>query len=222
MRIIRKPLLLFLFLSMTGCASVSMVGSMKEPSAPTKSYRNFLVVGITQDRQMRQVFEEILAAGLQKKGVSATPCYTITGVGEKQTREMLEKAVQTTTVDAVITTRVVDWNQKTGAHVEYNITSSSTGYINPYFDDYAVMPYDMYGYYGVVNVSTMDSQRVQTTLSTTTLLETNLFDVATKKLVWSGTVKATNPQGIIKVSEEFAAVVIGAMSRQGLLPSSNQ
>ena len=218
MRITQSPLLLLLFLSLTGCASVSMVTSWKEQTTPTKSYRKFLVAGISENRQMRQVFEEVLAAELRKKGVSATPSYTITGVEEKQSRESLENAVHKTAVDAVITTRIAARKRATDTRVGYVMTDR--GFTNPYLSDNDVMPVDLYGFYGasVVSYATFDMKSVEVTTSTTTILETNLFDTVTNKLVWSCTTTAINPKGIITVSEEFAGVVINALSKEGLIP----
>ena len=218
MRITQTFLFLLLMVSLTGCASVSMVASWKEQTAPKKTYREFLVVGITENRQMRQVFEEVLAAELRKKGVSATPGYTITGVEEKQSRESLEKAVHKTAVDAVMTTRVTARKRATDTRVGYVMTDR--GFTNPYLSDYDVMPMDMYGFYGVsvVSYATFDMKPVEVTNSTTFTLETNLFDTVTNKLVWSCTTTAINPKGIITVSEEFAGVVINALSKEGLVP----
>ena len=218
MRIIQAPLMLLLLLSLTGCASVSLVASWKDPTAPTKSYRKFFVVGITENRQMRQIFEEVLTVELRKKGLTATPSYTITGIEEKQTKESLEKAVQKSAVDAVITTRVTARKRTTDTRVGYVMTDR--GFSNPYLGSDDVMPIDLYGFYGasVVSYATFDMKPVEVTDSKTFTLETNFFDSGTNRLVWSGTTTVTNPKGIITASEGFADVVIAALSKEGLIP----
>jgi hypothetical protein len=217
MRITRAPLLLLL-LSLTGCASVSMVASWKDPSPPTKKYGTFLVAGVTENRQMRQLFEEVLSGELRKKGLSATPSYTITGVEEKQSQKSLENAVRKSAADAVLTTRVTASKRTTDTHVGYVMTDR--GFTNPYLSGYDVMPNDLYGFYGasVVSYATFDMKPVEVTTSTTFTLETNLFDAVTNKLVWSGTTTVKNPKGMISVSEEFAGVVMKAMSGEGVIP----
>lgn len=218
MRIIYIPLLLMLIFGLIGCASVSMVTSWKEPSVPTTIYKKFLVVGITENRQMRQIFEEVLSGELRKKGAIATPSYTITGVEAKQTRELLEKAVLKTAADAVMTTRVTARNQTTDTRAGFVMTDR--GFTNPYLGTDDVMPMDLYGFYGasVVSYATFDMKTVEVTDSTTYTLETNLFDTGTGKMAWSGTTTAVNPKGVITVSEKFAAVVINALSKEGLIP----
>jgi len=218
MRITQIFLLPLLAFSLTGCASVSMVASWKEPSAPTKSYKKILVVGITENRQMRQVFEEVMADEMRTKGVSATAAYTITGIEAKQSRELLEKAVTKTAADAVLTTRVTARKRATDTRSGFVMTDR--GFSNPYLNSDDIMPVDLYGFYGasVVSYATFDMKPVEVTSSTTFTLETNLFDAATGKLVWSGTSTSVNPKGIITVSKEFADVVSAALSKEGLIP----
>ena len=218
MRIIKTLLLLLLLFSLTGCATVSMVSSWKEQSATSKNYKKILVVGITENRQMRQVFEEVLAGEMSKKGVAATAGYTITGIEAKQSREMLEKAVNKTAADAVLTTRVTARKRATDTRSGFVMTDR--GFTNPYLSSDDVMPVDLYGFYGasVVSYATFDMKPVEVTTSTTFTLETNLFDAATGRLVWSGTSTAVNPKGIITVSKEFADVVSAALSKEGLIP----
>jgi hypothetical protein len=215
MRIPLIPLLMSMLLSISGCASVTMVSTWQQPAAVGHAYRNFLVVGITDVLQTRQIYEGVLAGVLKTKGVSATPSYAVAGVEGKLSREVLEKAVRTAAADAVLTTRLVGTKKETASHVDYVVTGQ--GYINPYFDDYAVMPLDLYGYYGVTFLAT---QQVQTTLSTAATLEANLFDAATAKMVWSGTINVTNPEDPIKASEDIAAVVVRALNKDGLIATS--
>ena len=219
MRISLKPLLLLLLLlTLTGCASVSMVASWKDQAAPPKNYGKFLVVGITENGLMRQLFEEVVASELRKKGLAATPSYTVTGMEEKQSRESLEKAVRKTAVDAVITTRVTGSKRSTESRVGYVMTDR--GFANPYLSSYDVMPNDLYGFYGasVVSYATFDMKPVEVTNSTTFTLETNLFDTESGKLVWSGTTTTVDPKGVITASEKFSRVVITALSKEGLIP----
>lgn len=218
MRNIFTLLSLLLGVALSGCASVSMVASWKDRASPPKSYRNFLVAGISENGQMRQVFEEVLVTELRRKGIAAIPSYTVTGMKGKQSRESLENAVATTAADAVLTTRVTARKRAADTRVGYVMTER--GFTNPYLSDYDLLPYDLYGFYGasVVSYATFDMKPVEVTTSTTFTLETNLFDTATGRLVWSGTSTVANPKGIITVSEEFAGAVIPALVKEGLIP----
>jgi len=205
MQISRLFASLLILLALAGCASVSMLASRKDPAAASKNYRSFLVVGITENRQMRQIFEEVLAAELRKKGLSATPSYTKTGVEAKLSRDLVVKAVQATAVDAVITTRIADTKRATTTDVGYAMTDRGV-------DGYA-------GWYGAGTVSyaTFDMKPVEITTSTTFALESQLFDTESQKMVWAGITNAVDPKGIITASEKFAAVVINELGKEGLI-----
>jgi len=205
MHLLRPLLLLLLLFTVAGCASVSMVSSVKEPTAPPRSYRNFLVVGISDNSQRRQVFEEIMAAELRKKGLSATPSYTVTGVEEKLSVPLVEKAALVVGVDAVLTARIVDLKRKTQKDVGYAMTDRG-------IDGYA----SIYGT-GTVSFATFDLKPVEITTSTIYGLQSNLFDTATRGLVWTGTSNAVDPQGVITASAKFAGVVINALIKEGLI-----
>jgi hypothetical protein len=205
MKTTRLLVVLLLLLSLTGCASVSLVKSWREQPVMVTSYRDFLVVGISSNRQMRQVVEEVLAAELIKKGLSATPSYTITGVETKLTRELILKAVQTSNVDAVITTRLVDLKKDTRTESGFVMTDRG---VDTYFD--------MYGA-GTVSYATFDMKPVEVTTSTTYALETNLFDTKTEHLVWAGITDAVDPQGVITVSQKFSTIIINELSKEGLI-----
>lgn len=205
MYLIRPLLLLLILLTLTGCASVSLVSSRKEPAAAGKNYRNFLVVGITENWQRRQIFEEVLSGELRKKGLVATPSYKVTGVEEKLSRELIVKAVQKTRVDAVITTRIVDTQQKKHTDVGYVMTDRG---INAYADIYGS---------GTVSYAVFDMKPVEITTSTTFILGSDLFDTASEQRVWTGTTNAVDPKGVITVSEKFAGVVINTLSKEGLI-----
>jgi len=198
---LRFILLLLLLNLLPGCASVSLVNTLRDRGVPAKQYKKLLVVGIASKLQMRQVFEEIFSAEVMKKGIAAIPSYTITGVTEQLSRASLEDAVKKTGADGVITTRVVGTKKDTEVHAGFIMTDRGVTNV-----------------YGVpVTFATFVGQPVEVTLSTEAAIETNLFDSATGRMVWSGTSNAVNPEGIIKVTGELADTVIKAMARDGLL-----
>jgi len=155
---------------------------------------------------MRQVFEEVMAGELRKKGVAAIPSYTVTGVDKKLSRDLVVKAVMSTGADAVITARVVDKTREKTTAVGYKMTDRG-------IDSYV----DFYGS-GTVSYATFDMAPVEVTLSSTTSLATDIYDTGTQTRVWTASSNAVNPEGIIKVTQEFAGIMIKAIEKDGLLP----
>jgi hypothetical protein len=203
--------------ALSGCAPISLIGTWKDPGAFAKQYRTLLVVGVADDAPKRQVFEDIFAAELRKRGVAAISSYTITGGDAKLSRAALEDAVKKSSADGVVTTRVVSVKQDTRESTEYVITDR--GYSNTALAEQGLMPADLYGYYGqTVQYASFTSQRVDVVRSTVSTVETNIFDAGTGKMVWSGTLRGKGqPEGIIAVSGEIAELAIKAMSRDGLI-----
>jgi len=198
---LRFILLLLLLNLLPGCASVSLVNTLRDRGVPAKQYKKLLVVGIASKLQMRQVFEEIFSAEVMKKGIAAIPSYTITGVTEQLSRASLEDAVKKTGADGVITTRVVGTKKDTEVHAGFIMTDRGVTNV-----------------YGVpITFASFVGQPVEVTLSTEAAIETNLFDSATGRLVWSGTSSVVNPEGIVTITGELADKVMKAMSRDGLL-----
>jgi hypothetical protein len=202
-----KPLLhlLSLCLLLTGCANVKLVSTWKDPAAKPKSYRQLLVVGVTENTQTRQIFEEVMAAEFRKQGVAAVPSYTMTGVEEKLSVALVEKAVKTSDVDGVLVTRIIDTRKKTHTDVGYNMTTRG-------IDGYA----GIYGS-GTISYATFDLAPVEITTSTTTAVETSLFDRATKGIVWQGVTDAVDPKGIITGSEKVAGVIANELRKERLI-----
>jgi hypothetical protein len=197
----RFILLLMLSFLLSGCASVSLVNTMRDKGVAAKQYRKVLVVGVASNPQMRQVFEEVFASKVTKKGIAGIPSYTITGVNEKPSRASLEEAVKKTGADGVITTRIVGMKKDTEAHAGFIMTDRGAT-----------------DFYGVpVTYATFVGQPVEVTLSTEAAIETNLFDSGSGRMVWSGTSSAVNPEGIVKITGELADAVIKSMAKDGLL-----
>jgi len=192
---------LLVIAAVTGCSSISLRSSWKDPGAAPKQYRKLLVVGVEEKLLLRQVFEEVFAAELSKKGVIGIASYTITGVKDKPSRASLEEAVKKSGADGVITTRRVSMKEDKVARSGFIMTERG------YTDVYGVP----------VTFATFVSQPVEVSMSTKATVETNLFDSETGRLVWSGTSSAVNPEGIITSSRDLADSVIKAMARDGLL-----
>jgi hypothetical protein len=198
---VRMLLALAVTVTFSGCASISLVNSWKDPGVTEKQYRKLLVVGIADRPQMRQVFEEVFAGEVSKSGAIGITSYTLTGVEGKPTQAALDDAVKKSGADGIVTTRLVDMKRHRDDRSGFVLTSHGTT-----------------AFYGAsVSYATFVHQPVEVTTSTEAAIETTLFDTGTSYMVWSATSSAVNPEGIITVSREVADIVIKAMTRDGLL-----
>jgi hypothetical protein len=201
---------------MAGCSSLSLVNSWKDPAGTPKPYRKLLVVGISDNAQRRQTFEEVFASEVGKKGAVGMASYTITGVNAKPSRALLEEAVKKSGADGVITTRLTGMKEKRQARTGFVVTDR--GFTNPAFSGDEVSSVDVFDFYGgSVSYAEFEHKTVDVTMSTSVTVETNLFDARTGRLVWSGTAVVKDPKGLITVSTELADMVVKEMIKDGLL-----
>jgi uncharacterized lipoprotein YajG len=206
-------LLVVMGLLLTSCATTSMVDTWRDPNYKGKAFRNFLVVGITKDPNVRRVFEDIFTAELKSRGFQATTSYSVTPHDQPVTKELLADAVKKTGADAVITTRVVNIQQQTTVTPGY-VDSYGTGpgpY--PYAYPYLYPQRDMYSYYGssqVIQPPTVQTYEVAT-------LETVLFDVADASMVWSGTSTTFETSQTVTVSKDLSKLIIQSLVKAGLI-----
>lgn len=201
---------------MTGCSSLSLVNSWKDPAGTTKPYRKLLVVGISENVQRRQTFEEVFASEVGKKGAVGMASYTIIGVNAKPSRALLEEAVNKSGADGVITTRLASMKENRQGRTGFVVTDR--GFTNPAFSGDDAFPVDVFDFYGgSVSYATFEHKTVDVTMSTSVTIETNLFDARTGRLVWSGTAVVKDPKGLITLSTELADRVVREMIKDGLL-----
>jgi hypothetical protein len=194
--------LMFLTLSaLSGCASISLLHSAKDPAVSAKQYKKLLVVGIAERPQMRQIFEEVFAGEVRKGGADGITSYSITGVNDKLSRAAVVEAVKKSGADGVITTRLVGSSKKSDTRTGFVMTDRG---VDSYWG-------------GSVSYAEFVHQPVEVITSTEVSIETNLFDTGTGKMVWSGASSAVNPEGIITITGNLADLVIKAMKKEGLL-----
>jgi hypothetical protein len=182
-------------LSLTGCASTTLVNQWKAPDYTGASYKRVLVVGITKQASIRRTFEDQFVLQLKVAGVDAVQSYTVLPEDGQVEEARLKKAVEDAQADGVITARLVKAEQK---------TQISPGYYGP------VPTVGFYGWYSSAWMGMYDPPQVyQYDVYTT---ETSLYHVPENKVVWSGTAQTTAPgSDVVKEIAQYAELMIKAM-----------
>lgn len=194
-----------------GCGSSSQItGSWKSPDAPRGQYQNVLVAALTSNTVARQTVETELVSRLQAKGVRATrsldvfpPNFT---QGQLPPRAEIIEKIRQTGHDAVLTASLLDSQTET-RYVPGAMAYGPMG-VHPYYNSF-------YGYYShhyamVYSPGYYRSNR-------TYFLETNLYDVASEKLLWSAQSETYNPSSLGRFSKNFAKLTLGRLNRDGML-----
>jgi hypothetical protein len=183
------------------CAGTKLTHTQVDKSRQGKPVSNILVIGVTykEKEEVRRSFEDRFVTQLRAAGVEAISSGDAISIPADLMLEKDEilKAVNKFNNDAVIITHVVGKEEK-----EYTPPARSyRGY---------------HGYYGRA-YGYAHSPGYSST-KTFYRLATNLYDVKTEKLIWSGKSETLNPDSTKQMIDDVIKVVIKDLQKNNLLP----
>jgi hypothetical protein len=191
------------------CGSTSMKATWKDENYNTRPQK-FFVVGLSKNEGARRMYESQFVTLLKSKGVDAYASYASLPEG-KVDSVAAHRVIAELSCDAVLVTRVLD---KKTVQSYYPPT---TTYMGPsYYPSYYSGGW--YGYYGY-GYNTVTTPGYTTTEDYISL-ETNVYDVAGKRLVFSGLSETIlSPSGPSEGNiKELAHVLADAMAKKGIIP----
>ena len=185
-------------LTLVACTTTQKTSEWRDPAYAGQKFNNVLVIGVAKEATVRRMFESNLVDGLTEKQLAAAPSYSIMDHQEKISEETVEAAIIGKHFDAVLVTHLVGVEQKE----VYRPPTYSAGI--GYYGYYSAAHARVYepGYY--------DRYKV-------VKLETTLYDVKTKKPVWSMQSDTIDPQADEKLIKAVIDAVIKALSEQALI-----
>jgi hypothetical protein len=182
-----------------GCTPSTVIQkSWKDPSSTAKinEFKKVLVIVFAQSETARRQAEEALAAKFQGRGV---PSYNQKVMVEKGANsEAISAALKAEGFDAALVTRLIDKEKET-SYVPG--TTTYAGGFRGYYG-YGYGAYSSPGYYVEDKIY---------------YIETNVYDLAADKLVWSAVTSSTNPSKLDKTINEIATVLADKMEEDGFL-----
>ncbi|APV50156.1 hypothetical protein BWI17_10955 [Betaproteobacteria bacterium GR16-43] len=184
-------------LVLAACSSTSLKDSWKDPAFTGPTYKQVLVLGVTQSDSARRVFEDGFANALRAVGTGATSSYN-TLAGGAVSNVQLSDALAKTNSDAALITRVL--------RVKKDV-SVTPGFAGPGFYGRGYG-----GYYGGAWASAPDVN-----IYDVITIESTLWNLKADKPVWSATSEVTEPASVAKATEELAKVLIGKMKADGVI-----
>jgi hypothetical protein len=198
----RLSVLALIVLILGGCASSNtLVSQWSNPGYTAQSFKRLMVAGIGGETSIRRNFEDEFVTQLRAAGVDALPSYRYMAEEEKIDEAKLKQAARTAGRDAVIFARAVNVEQKT----EYGPSYYPTPSFGIFGRNVGAVWHGLYGSPSVRRYNEYTS-------------ETTLHDLAKNEVVWTGTVKTTEPENVNKAINEYVAAVIKALSEKNLLP----
>jgi len=160
---------------------------------------NIFVIAITGNEDSRQSFERQFVAQLKSVGVEAISSEEAIPMPAdlELKKETILKAVNKFGNDAVIITHLIDKEEK-----EAYIRGEKSGY---------------YGFYHSRYLFSYARDPGYSSSSKTVRLETNLYDVKTEKLIWSGQSKTFSKDTKYQIINDVIKVVINDLQNNKLI-----
>ncbi len=192
--------------------STSLVNVWEDPAYKGGPFKKIIVFGLAADGGMSRAFEDIFAAELTQHGVEGIPGHTVVPEGEQADREAIEKAARAAGADGFLLARLV----KTAKE-----SQNAPGYTPAVPPDLSTMPggigyynNNFYGYYGAAYIYSPPASYQYEVVT----VETNLWDVRTEKLVWSGTTQTFAPGSVSREAPGFAKLIVNTLAARDLVP----
>lgn len=208
-RAIKALIALLVMIQLLACSTfyVDLKNTRKEAGARSAPYQKLLVIGITDEENLRETFENIFSETLREHGVGAVASYTLLRDLSHADTNRLQQLARQVDADAVLITRVlsksehVDYKLSTG-HVELRTVEKTTSE----GDSSTTVAMSAVG----IVPGEMDAEGAN--------LQTRLFDATSTKLAWSALSHAAGQDNDkTDVCWKLSALLTKAMSADHLI-----
>jgi hypothetical protein len=201
--------LLLIATVLSGCGPTQkVIGFWSDPEAASMGpYSKIFVIILLPNRENNFFIESEMGSALVSRGYKVVLSNDVfppnMELSEKFTREQLAAAIKETGCDAVLTLALLDSKTVESYHPGTAYYPMNYGYYGNYYGYYNYYQPVVYspGYYSV---------------DKTFYLETNAYDLASDKLVWSLQSESKNPTDLEATFQEYSAMVIKHLEGKGL------
>lgn len=201
---------------MVFCAAIVLLATLVSCSSSTKltsvwmdtDYRggylkSVMVLGVSADRETRQLFEDRFVRRLEDNGVMAFSSAAVIPPGEELNSQYIVAEAKKHGANAILVTHLTGIEEKPVYHPPMAYASA-----HPYYNRF---PGYYRGVYG--NVHSPGYYTIHTDVK----LETNVYDVKTEDLIWSAASKTFNPDSAKELSRSLSKQVLKNMRLHGLV-----
>ncbi|MFZ5570256.1 MAG: hypothetical protein ACOZF0_07620 [Thermodesulfobacteriota bacterium] len=201
-RFIHSSFLFLFLLGAASCTTTQLVSEYKDEAYKGR-IQKILVVGVSDNLANRKLFEETFARELNSEGVTATASSAVIPADQKVTKDTLKAKALELGTDTVLVAHLlgVDEEEVYTPPTMQRVPAATSYGFGPYYtyvDNYVHYP----GYY---------SQHVFVRL------ETNLYETATEKLIWSVSSEIMDPDDVAEVVDSLCRAVLKNLNKNNLL-----
>jgi hypothetical protein len=192
-----RALLVIAAMLVAACASTTLKDSWSDPSYTGGTFKKWFVIGIGGNAVARRTLEDVMVAKLRARGVEAVPSYQFLPDGQAG-EQQLDGAVAVSGADGLMMVRL------RGVQTRTQVTNA-----------YVPGPMMGVGWYGMYSGFYAIPEVNQYQIAT---VETSVFQVYQKKLVWTGITETFDPTSIAQEAPGFADVILGSLQQRGVVP----
>ena len=187
-----------------GCgSSVWLTDVWTDPVYTGQPKNNVLVVGLAQKHQVRTSFEYQLAHEFGSHGVGAMA--SVDGIPRdvQLDKQTFAQYFGDKNLDAVLITGLVsaDTTDEYTPGVTYTMPM---GYYRTWS-----------GYYNTIY--TIHQEPGYWTTNANFVMESNMYDVASEKLIWRGISKAVNPENVVEIIQDLSKTLVNRLGEDGIV-----
>jgi hypothetical protein len=198
----RAILFVFTALMLSACATKRPVMEWQDEGF-TDALDNILIIAAIERSTRRRVYEDEFVEALAALNVDATPSYELMTTSMTISRKTVEAAIKGQDIDAVLVTRLLGVKEEEVYHPP------------SYYDHHS----NYHRYY--THALESDNRAYYRRFKVLTL-ETNIYDAATKELVWSMQSESIEPSVPRNLIEEQIALTIQTLQARGLIVAKEQ
>lgn len=189
---------------LVSCATTQVVNVWMDEGFKGKKISKALVIGVTPKEETRKLFEDTFSRKLKERGVDAVSSYTVLPRGSMPEKETVVAKVKEIGADSVLVTKLVD-RKTVRTYVPGQAYVAPTG------------PY--YNYYGYYRTSYSYVQTPGYTIDDqVALVETNVYDVETEKLMWTAHAEVwTSDATSYELLQSYIGAMVSKLASSGLI-----
>jgi hypothetical protein len=202
--------LLFFALLLYGCSPTQKItGSwVNREALPKGPYKSIYIVVISQDNEANKIVEDLMAKRIKSRGpiaVKSSDFFPLNISSNKRvSKDQMDDAIKKSGCDAVFTIALLD--VRTEHHYTPGTVYAPAGY--GFYGSY----YGYYNYYypQVYSPGYYTSEKVY-------YLESNFYDLASDKLIWSVQSETYEPSGLKSWFQGYSYMLINHLKKEGLI-----
>ena len=188
----------------TSCSvrTTDLTDSQTWPENKTGDISKVLVVGVSDNHSVRNLFEKEMALRLEKAGVTALRSLEKMPRDAIIEREAFDTYFSSENIDAVLVSHVTKV-ENVGIHSEGTEYQQAPAAVNSYYDYYTA------AYYNVAEPGHFEYAKILR-------IESNLFDVESEQLIWQCHSKSFNKENAEKIIDDLTKMLGNAMMEDGI------